>query len=159
MKVYALERSQLIAAPLEEAFRFFEDPRNLAEITPRWLSFEIVDVDRLPLRAGSEIQCRIRWLGIPRHWRTRIAEFDRPCRFVDVQIEGPYRRWRHEHRFAAVGEKTLMRDRVQYQLPYGVFGRIVHRAAVRRQLQQIFDYRATKIGEIFPGSEVTRREA
>ncbi len=149
MTTYVLDRSQIIAAPLDVAFRFFEDPRNLAKITPGWLSFEIVDIDGLPLRAGSQIEYRIKWLGIGSGWRTLIEEFERPHRFVDRQIGGPYRRWRHEHRFEASGGETVMRDRVEYELPYGVVGRIVHRLVVRRQLQQIFDYRAERIREMF----------
>ena len=43
-----------------------------------------------------------------------------------------------------------MRDRVEYELPYGVAGRAVHCVVVKRQLQHIFDYRASKIREMFP---------
>ncbi len=65
-------------------------------------------------------------------------------------MKGPYRRWHHEHRFEAHGNETVMRDRVQYELPYGILGRIAHWAVVGRQLRQIFDYRAARIEEIFP---------
>jgi len=150
MKAYVLERSQKIAAPLEKTFRFFADPGNLTEITPTWLNFQIVKVDGLPLRAGSEFKYRIRWLGMPRAWRALITEFEPPRRFVDVQVKGPYRLWRHEHTFEDVDGKTLMRDRVEYEVPCGLVGRIVHWALVSRQLRQIFDYRAAMIRKIFP---------
>ncbi len=147
--MYVLERTQLIPATLEETFRFFEDPRNLAEITPHWLNIEIIKIDGLPFRAGTKIEYRIRWLGIPQRWRTLITEFE-PCRrFVDVQTKGPYRFWRHEHIFEDRGGRTLMRDRVEYELPFSVLGRLVHGLLVSRQLRAIFDYRSARVTEIF----------
>jgi ligand-binding SRPBCC domain-containing protein len=148
--MYVLERSQVIPISLERAFRFFEDPCNLAEITPPWLDFRIVKADGLPLRAGSRIEYRIRWLGMPRRWCTLIEAYEPRRRFVDVQNDGPYRLWRHEHVFEDLRGATLMRDRVQYELPFGFLGRMAHKLLVRRQVRQIFDYRAWRIGEIFP---------
>ena len=42
-----------------------------------------------------------------------------------------------------------MRDQVDYRLPFGVFGRISHRLAVRRQLEQIFEFRRRATERIF----------
>jgi steroid 5-alpha reductase family enzyme/ligand-binding SRPBCC domain-containing protein len=146
---YVLERSQLIPASLEETFRFFEDPRNLAEITPQWLHFQIEGAEESPLRAGMTISYGIRWLGIPVRWRSLIAEYERPRRFVDVQTEGPYHSWRHEHVFEQRDAQTLMHDRVLYKPPFGVLGDITNALLIGRQLRRIFDYRAAKIRERF----------
>ena len=70
--------------------------------------------------------------------------------FEDVQEEGPYRVWIHTHRFEDVGKRVTMHDRVEYALPLGPMGRLVHRLAVRRQLETIFDFRRQAIEEIFP---------
>ena len=42
-----------------------------------------------------------------------------------------------------------MRDRVRYELPFGILGSIVHRLIVRRQLERIFDYRTRRIREMY----------
>ena len=42
-----------------------------------------------------------------------------------------------------------MEDHVEYALPFGLLGRLVHRLRVRRQLEEIFDYRRRAIEEIF----------
>lgn len=148
---YTLERTQVIPVPLEEAFRFFEDPHNLRLITPGWLDFRTSSIRGSPLDVGTTIFYRIRWLGIPIRWVSRIDEFEHNRRFVDVQIRGPYRSWRHEHTFEERDGQTFMRDRVHYELPLGVLGRIVHRLLVCRQLCDIFDYRASQVRRIFPG--------
>jgi ligand-binding SRPBCC domain-containing protein len=82
--MYLIERSQLVPAPLGKTFRFFEDPYDLAKITPGWLRLEIVKTDPPPVHAGYEIEYRIRWLGLSRRWHTLITEYEPGCRFVDV---------------------------------------------------------------------------
>ena len=45
-----------------------------------------------------------------------------------------------------------MADRVEYELPLGVLGRLAHRLFVRRQLEGIFRHRARVIAELFPAA-------
>jgi ligand-binding SRPBCC domain-containing protein len=78
-------------------------------------------------------------------WRSRITGYRPPEEFTDVQLVGPYRSWSHLHTFEAVEGGTLMRDFVTYRLRFGPLGRIVHAFAVRRQLEDIFRYRAKRI--------------
>jgi ligand-binding SRPBCC domain-containing protein len=67
-------------------------------------------------------------------------------RFRDVQIRGPYALWEHTHSFEPDGRGgTIMRDHVVYRLPLGPLGRLAQRLLVRRDLERIFDYRATEI--------------
>jgi ligand-binding SRPBCC domain-containing protein len=143
-----LERAQRLDAGLEEVFAFFSDPANLARITPPWLRFRI---RRSPARmeAGARIEYRIRWLILPLRWITRITAWSPPRLFEDIQEKGPYRVWRHTHQFARDGEGTIVRDRVDYELPLGPLGRLAHRLVVRRQLSAIFDFRQREIERIF----------
>jgi ligand-binding SRPBCC domain-containing protein len=147
--MYTLERATLLDAPREEVFAFFEDPRNLAKITPKGMGFQIAKIDPLPVTPGFRIQYTIRVMGVPIRWITVIPVYEPPHRFVDVQEKGPYRRWRHEHTFEERGGQTLVRDRVQYELPFGILGRAVHALVVSRQLRDIFDYRGRKIRRMF----------
>jgi ligand-binding SRPBCC domain-containing protein len=69
-------------------------------------------------------------------------------RFVDVQLDGPYRLWRHLHEFSDLDGGTLVRDRVEYELPFGPLGALAHALLVRRRLEAIFDHRARVIAEL-----------
>ena len=82
-------------------------------------------------------------------WVTRITRWRPPFEFQDLQEKGPYAAWIHTHRFSRRGDMVLMEDHVDYALPFGALGRIVHRLAVRRQLEEIFEYRRRAIDEIF----------
>jgi ligand-binding SRPBCC domain-containing protein/tRNA A-37 threonylcarbamoyl transferase component Bud32 len=133
-----LEREQIVAAPLETTFAFFGDPQNLEAITPPWLGFRIVEAPET-LEHGSLIRYRLRLLGIPVAWRTVIAAWEPPHRFVDVQMSGPYDVWEHTHTLESVDDRsTLVRDRVRYRVPAPRLARL----PVRRALRAIFDYRS-----------------
>ena len=139
---------QVMPLPRKESFVFFEDPRNLFDITPDWLSFVMKDRDGNPeMFEGAEFDYTIRWFGIPMPWKSRIIGYKPSEQFTDVQLVGPYRSWSHLHVFEETDNGTLMRDTVTYRLPFGPLGDVVHAIAVRRQLEDIFRYRAMRIDE------------
>jgi len=153
--VYVLERSQRIPAPLSDVFAFFSDPRNLARITPPFLGFRVIAAPA-ELAAGSRIEYRIRWAFLTLRWVTRITRWDPPAEFQDVEERGPYRTWIHTHRFIEGPDGVTMHDRVEYALPFGPAGRLVHALRVRRELDAIFEYRRRAIEEIFGGGSRDR---
>lgn len=144
-----LMRRQVVPGTVDEVFAFFESPRNLEGITPPWLRFEIVRVTDERIRVGTEIDYRLRWQGVPMGWRTRIAECERNVSFVDEMTRGPYRRWFHRHAFAAVPGGVEVTDVVEYELPFGPVGRLVHALVVRAQLEAIFDFRRDAVAARF----------
>jgi len=145
---YVLHREQIVQRPLEEVFDFFADAHNLEEITPAFLNFRIDAISTPAVTRGTLITYSLRLHGIRLRWVTEIDVWDPPHRFVDVQIKGPYRRWRHLHEFKAVPEGTLIVDEVCYSLPFGLIGRMSH-GLVRRDIEKIFDYRNTAIAQRF----------
>lgn len=65
---------------------------------------------------------------------------------------GFHRSWRHEHTFEDRHGQTLMRDRIDYEMPFGIIGSAAQRFVVNRQLRKIFDYRTRKIRRLFAPS-------
>jgi len=149
VKFHTLRREQLVRRPLAEVFGFFSDARNLEEITPPWLGFRTLTPGPIRLATGTRIRYRLSLHGAPVSWTTEIRCWDPPSRFIDVQLSGPYRLWHHTHRFEACNGGTRMIDVVRYRLPFGPIGRLVNALVVRRDVERIFDYRNSRIGEIF----------
>lgn len=151
-----LEAKQVFSRSLEEVFPFFSDALNLEQITPPWLRFRILTKPPIAMHEGTRIDYRLRIHGIPVSWRSEIATWEPPYRFVDQQIRGPYRLWHHEHRFEADGDETHMTDIVRYSVPGGS---LVDRCFVAHRLRQIFQYRQSVLADLFEAvpthSEVT----
>jgi len=147
MTTYRIEREQFIAKPLAQVFDFFCRAETLEVLTPSFLHFAIVSPLPIAMRAGAIIEYRLRLYGVPFRWKTLIEAWDPGRRFVDAQVEGPYRLWRHTHTFEEVPGGTLMRDQVDYALPFGLLGAVVHALFVRRSVERIFDYRRRQVRE------------
>jgi ligand-binding SRPBCC domain-containing protein len=146
--VHVLERSQRLAVPLEQAFELYSEARNLERITPPWLGFRVTTPAPIEMREGALIEYRLKLHGAPVRWRTRIAVWEPPLRFVDVQLRGPYALWEHTHTFARDDEgAVVIGDRVRYALPLGPLGELAYAAFVKRDLRRIFDYRAQAVAE------------
>jgi ligand-binding SRPBCC domain-containing protein len=131
----------------DEVFPFFADARNLSEITPPWVQFQVLTPAPIVIQPGALIDYRIRVHGLPIRWRTEITEWDPPHRFVDVQLRGPYTLWHHTHMFEEQDGGTLCTDKVNYR-PRG--GAIINRLFVRKDVQKIFAYRRKRLLELFP---------
>lgn len=149
MNVHVLEREQLVTASLDRVVAFFGDASNLDALTPPWLRFRIVTPLPIEMRCDTRIEYQLRLAGVPLRWRTRIAKWDPPHGFVDVQERGPYALWEHSHHFRACAEGVWMADVVRYALPFAALGAVAHALAIRAALAAIFDYRFARIREQF----------
>ncbi len=145
-----LIREQFIPAEPARVWEFFATPRNLNELTPPDLQFRILTQVPERMYPGLLIEYRISPLpGVWLRWLTEIRHLREQEYFVDEQRIGPYRLWYHEHRFVAVPGGTRMTDRVSYEVGWGPAGWLAEKLWVRRQLGDIFDFRARKVAEIF----------
>ncbi len=146
MEVFEFKTELWLPQPRDRVFEFFADAGNLETITPPWLNFQILTPRPIPMHPGTLIDYRIRLRGVPIRWRTEIAEWQPPARFVDRQLRGPYRQWIHEHRFVERAGGTECFDVVRYAV---LGGALVNRFFVRGDVEKIFAYRREKMRELF----------
>ena len=143
-----LHTSMHLPLPRPEVFAFFADAANLEAITPPELHFHIITPLPITMQKGAIIDYRLRLRGIPFAWRTRIAEWESPLRFVDEQIRGPYALWEHTHTFTTAPDGgTMVQDTVRYQLPLGSLGAMAL-PLVQRDLTRIFGYREVRVRQL-----------
>ena len=148
--MYTLERIQKVPISIEEAWDFFQNPGNLATITPDYMGFNILSKVPDQMYPGLFIDYKVSpLLGIKMNWTTEITHVDGPHYFVDEQRVGPYSIWHHEHHFKAIPGGVEMLDRVSYKIPLGILGKLAHPIIVRPKLEEIFDYRFKKVEELF----------
>jgi ligand-binding SRPBCC domain-containing protein len=148
--VYRLKTVQNLPISVKKAWDFLSDPGNLKTITPDYMGFKILEGAEEKMYAGQIIKYIVTpVLRLPLRWVTEITQVEDQKYFVDEQRFGPYSLWHHKHFIKAIPGGVEMIDIVDYKLPLGLLGRIAHPLFVKRQLNQIFNYRYNKLVELF----------
>ena len=152
MAFYQLIRQQFVPATIEEVWDFISSPKNLKEITPDYMGFDIIS-ENLPekMYAGMIIAYKVRpLLKFPMTWVTEITHVVEKRYFVDEQRVGPYALWHHQHLIEPHETGVMMKDIVTYRPPLGFLGSIANLLMIRRQLEGIFSYREKALKKRFP---------
>lgn len=148
---HELLAEQWIPKKPDEVFPYFCSETNLEELTPPFLNFHVLGKNTPVITEGTLIDYRLSMHGVPLKWQSRILSWQPSKCFVDEQVAGPYRLWHHTHEFIELGGGTLLRDRVQYKLPLGIFGDLAAGWKVHDDVSKIFSFRRQKIAELFGG--------
>ncbi len=106
------------------------------------------------MKLGDTVTWRARHFGIPFRMTSRISVHERPHRFVDEQVSGPFAHWRHEHRFDASGDGTRMVDVVDFASPVGAVGRLVDRLLLTGYMTRLLQERNRFLAEELSRSSV-----
>lgn len=99
------------------------------------------------MELGDAVTWRARHFGIAFSMTSRISAYERPVRFVDEQVSGPFGRWWHEHRFEERDGVTTMTDTVDFASPYGPLGRAVDRLFLTRYMARLLEQRNTWLSD------------
>jgi ligand-binding SRPBCC domain-containing protein len=150
MKIYTVHTQQKLPITLDKAWDFLSDPKNLQTITPDYMGFKILSGTDRPMFEGQLIQYIVTPIaGIKMKWVTEITHVRDKEYFVDEQRFGPYALWHHKHFLKEIPGGVLMEDVVDYKVPLGILGQLVHPFMVKPKLDEIFNYRKQKLTELF----------
>ena len=149
--MHFLKTVQKLPIDLKTAWDFFSSPENLKVITPQYMGFEVTSEYReKKMYPGMIITYKVTPLfNVAMNWATEITHVKEPYYFVDEQRFGPYKFWHHQHKFYEVEGGVEMVDILHYKVGFGFIGRIMNLLVVKRQLNQIFEFRYRKLEEMF----------
>ena len=150
MKIYTLHKKQQLPISVDKAWEFLSNPRNLKTITPDYMSFNILSGADRAMYSGQIIQYIVTpILGIKTKWVTEITHIENKKYFVDEQRFGPYALWHHKHFIKAIEGGVEMEDIIDYKVPFGIIGQMIHPILVKPKLDEIFNYRTKKLEKLF----------
>ena len=151
MSVFQYKTEQVLPIDLEHAWDFFSSPKNLSVITPPEMDFKILtELNGQEIYEGMLIDYTVKpLLGIAMHWQTKICKVQKHKVFADTQLKGPYKLWEHTHTFEPLNDGVLMKDVINYELPFGFLGNIAHALLVKKKIENIFAYRKSILEKIF----------
>lgn len=131
----------LIAAPVERVFDVARDidvhQRSVAHTDERAIAGRLTG----RIGPGETVTWQARHFGRTWSLTSQITAFEPPEMFVDQQVSGPFRSFRHEHRFRSVDGGTLMTDDWLHIAPFGVLGRLADRLLLDRYMRGLLQTR------------------
>jgi len=141
------ETEHRLPRPVAEVFEFFLRPANLPRLAPPELQLRVEEGPAL-LVLGSRVTVTGRRRGVPQRIISEVTALEPGARLVVEQRAGPFRRWVHLHRFAAVPGGTRVAERIEFEPPGGLLGLVVTAAVVEAELRWAFEYRAKVLKEL-----------
>lgn len=133
--------SFIVKGSIERVWDFYTDIKHLETITPDKIDLKIINATDERIVLGQEI-----WISgkiitkIRSTWHSKIT-LARPYEYVDEMLTGPFRKWKHSHKFYNInGKQTEIEDIFEFELPYGIIGRLLEGCAYK-QIQNIFEHR------------------
>jgi len=114
----------IINEDIERVWEFYTDIRHLEIITPKKLNLKIINTTNQKIILGQETIISAKIIIMKRTWHSKITFFQQ-YEYIDEMLEEPFIKWKHTHKFKRINNnKTEIIDKVEFSLPYGIFGKI-----------------------------------
>ncbi|MEY2557637.1 MAG: hypothetical protein QOE34_1062 [Verrucomicrobiota bacterium] len=151
-----IELSTEIRAPIERVFDLSRSVDLHVASTAYTGERAVAGVTSGVMSLGQQVTWRARHFGVWHHLTSRITVFDRPVHFRDSLVRGIFRRFDHDHFFAAADGGTIMRDVFDYQSPLGLLGRIADTLFLTRYMTDLLAIRNGVIKQVAESNEWPR---
>lgn len=147
---HRLRSSEVLPVSPEEAYAYFENPRNLRSVLPSWLSFSPLAPPPEKIFEGLELKAKTGFGPVASTWTTTIEKVEPGARFVDSGKSLGISLWWHEHRFEDLGDgRTRVTDTIYLRPAFSVLGRLGLWAVGKNILKGMFATRRRAIERIF----------
>lgn len=134
-------KESVIKASPERVFAFHELPDAIERLMPPWEKARVIQKADIS-KVGSRAIIEMKVLGLfPARWVAEHTVYDPPNVFEDIQISGPFSRWKHRHIVEPHEGGATLRDEIDYEPPMWLLGRLAAPFAIEPKLRAMFDYR------------------
>lgn len=139
--MHIFERSISIKATPKVVFDFHTNVENIIKITPPGIKVTIIHAD--PPKLGQEVILKVKQFGIlTSTMHMKFVEFEAPHVLSDRQVKGIFKSLFQRRTFTEQSNgTTLLTDRFEYELPFGILGRIVQKLFVGKIVEKMFTHR------------------
>ena len=135
------EKKSIMPVSADALYDWHMQPGAFDTLVPPWQEIRVVERPER-LEEGARLVMEVKFGPVGLEWVALHRDFIEGRQFVDEQVEGPFARWIHTHRFVPRGaEESDLIDRIDYELPLGSVGELFGEPIARRQLDRMFEYR------------------
>ena len=108
------------------------------------------------IEKNESVTWKAKHLFKTRFLRSEIIDMKKPDMFIDQQVKGDFKMMKHEHHFKPCENGTIMIDLIEFEAPYGSFGKLFSKLYLTRYVKNLIEQRNKSIKE-FAESEKWRK--
>jgi ligand-binding SRPBCC domain-containing protein len=101
---------------------------------------------------GQTVTFEATHFGVRQRLTSKITEYNEPYLFVDEMQKGAFKRLRHVHAFERRGSKTMMKDTLYFEAPFGYIGWVVERLVLKSYMKRFLAHRNNELKKLALGS-------
>lgn len=148
---YELHVKQLVNCSQTKAWNFLCDVDNLATLTPSFLHFQTQYKSHDKVKNGVVFVHKIKPFSIiGLTWTSYITQYEDGYSFSDIQLDGPYKTWIHQHIVENhQGKGCFVTDKVLFSLKFGPLNSLLYALVVKPSILKAFEFRRQKIEMLF----------
>lgn len=149
-----IQCAKVIAATKFNVYEYLTNPENLAEVLKGFIDVKWQNPG-VEVKQGSEFLFLMTRFGIEQPIRFVVDRTVLGNQLTYRQVNGIYSRFVHTMKFEDHGQKeTLVTDLVDYEMPFGILGRLADDFFARNDLKGILEHRLDFAAEHFNKGEV-----
>lgn len=143
-----IKHDTFINAPINACFDLARNVDVHTETTIKTKERAIGGVTVGLMENGDTVTWEAIHLGVKQKLTAKIIEMEKPYKFTDVMVKGPFDSFTHTHEFIESGTGTLMKDTFAYKSPFGFLGIIADRLFLERYMKNFIVNRAKELKRI-----------
>lgn len=143
-----ISHESIVESPRQKVFKALLKPSLYKKLVPKKLELTLVSPELL-MKKGAEYEFRVSRWGLRQILSLRVEEFKENEEVVFVQSVGFFGRYKHIIRLGEHSENTtLLSHFVDYDLQFGLFGKLYDDLYLRRYLKLILETCSKQISSI-----------
>ncbi|MGL1931255.1 MAG: TIGR01777 family oxidoreductase [Desulfotalea sp.] len=143
-KIIYQKQSKPIPAPPTEVYKWHDLPGVIERLIPPWQKAKLLERSG-GLGLGGKTILDLSFGPFTKKYIGEHLEEQPGEMFTDIQSQGPFKSWRHEHSFLAKKtasiSSTILDDKIEYELPMQSFLPTAIFNHIHKQLDKTFHYR------------------
>ncbi|AWG21343.1 cell division protein [Flavobacterium faecale] len=129
-----IQLSTNIKAPIEVVFDHARNIDTHQKSASKTSEVAIAGTMHGLINKGETVTWRGKHFGFFLQHQSIISQMELHSYFVDEQLKGHFKTFKHQHFFEEIDGQTIMKDVMQYETPYGIFGRVFDKLALKQHL-------------------------
>ncbi|MFN7099925.1 MAG: SRPBCC family protein [Flavobacterium sp.] len=93
------------------------------------------------INLNETVTWRGKHFGVYLKHKSLISAMEIPTYFVDEMLEGKFKSFKHQHTFIQKNGFVVMEDKIQYETPYSIFGKIFDHFLLKKHLTKFISER------------------